>query len=121
MTKKFKIPNDQMKQLIPNMGGCFATDEILVVGKKVGYMYREKPDYEADSGWRFLSGDEDDEYLDQIHQSGIYDVNTIANYDPAIIPYLDSPEGFAFYRIKGSDQFKKVKHVPVVEEDEEDY
>jgi Protein of unknown function (DUF2185) len=28
----------------------------------------------------------------------LYDVNTIANYDPTIIPYLDSPVGSAFGR-----------------------
>lgn len=29
---------------------------------------------------------------------GIYDVNTIANYDPDIVPFLDSPFGRAFER-----------------------
>jgi hypothetical protein len=54
-TKKFRLAADQIKQLIPNMGGCFATDHIPVLGKKVGYMYREVPDKEFDSGWRFFS------------------------------------------------------------------
>jgi hypothetical protein len=31
----------------------------------------------------------------------LYDVNTIANYDPSIIPLLDAPIGSAFGR--GSD------------------
>jgi hypothetical protein len=30
---------------------------------------------------------------------GIYDVNTIANYDPEIIPLLDQPAGSAYLRM----------------------
>ena len=53
--KRFKIPGDQIKRLIPNMGGCFASDRVTVDGIKVGYMYREEPDKDLDSGWRFFS------------------------------------------------------------------
>ena len=62
LEKSFKIPGDQIKQLIPNMGACFATDRITVDGMKVGYMYREEPDKDVDSGWRFFSGDESQDY-----------------------------------------------------------
>ena len=31
----------------------------------------------------------------------IYDVNTIANYDKAIVPYLHSPTGSEYERIEG--------------------
>jgi hypothetical protein len=56
-------------------------------------MYREEPDFAEDSGWRFFSGKEDQEYVDKPENTMIYDVNTIANYDPAIIPYLDMKIG----------------------------
>ncbi len=104
--KQFKIPGDQIKQLIPNMGGCFATDRITVVGMKVGYMYREEPDNDIDSGWRFFSGDESQNYADDPDNTAIYAVNTICNYDPAIIPYLRAPVGSAFGRVAGSDEFQ---------------
>lgn len=108
MTSKiFKIPGDQIKQLIPNMGGCFATDHITVLGKKVGYMYRESADRAEDSGWRFFSGEESQAYVDDSSNTSIYAVNTIANYDPAIIPHLDSPAGSAFGRVAGTDRFQK--------------
>jgi hypothetical protein len=106
-TKKFRLAADQIKQLIPNMGGCFATDHIPVLGKKVGYMYREVPDKEFDSGWRFFSGEESQAYVDDSKNTEIYSVNTIANYDPAIIPYLQAPAGSAFGRVSGTDEFKK--------------
>ena len=70
--------------------GCFANDRILVDGCKVGYMYREEPEGDFDSGWRFLAGDESDEYMDNTDNAGIYKLNTIANYDPDIIPFLYS-------------------------------
>ena len=96
--KQFKIAGSEMKPVAEGRGGCFATDMITVEGRRVGYMYREKPDFPHDSGWRFFSGTESQEYLDDPGHTEIYDVNTIANYDPAIIPLLDSAVGSAFER-----------------------
>ena len=96
--KKFYKSADQIKALANGYGNCFASDEILVAGRRVGYMYREMPDNDIDSGWRFLAGDESDEYMDNPNNLGLYDVNTVANYDPDIIPYLDAPIGSAFER-----------------------
>ena len=96
--KKFKKLASELKPLAYGFGGCFATDHITVEGKKVGYMYRERPAAKEDSGWRFFSGEETQEYVDDPNNTMIYDVNTIANYDSAIIPYLESPVGSAFGR-----------------------
>jgi len=104
--KKFKIPGHQIKRLIPNMGACFASDRITVDGAPVGYMYREQPDNGIDSGWRFFAGDEPEEYIDHPDNLAIYDVNTICNYDPAIIPFLDAPVDSSFSRIPGTDKFQ---------------
>jgi hypothetical protein len=93
--KKFKIPRSDILQLAPGYGGCYATDKITVNGEPVGWMYREN---DSMSGWSFMSGTESQEYMDDPSNSAIYDVNTIANYDPAIIPFLDSPRGSAFER-----------------------
>ncbi|MCF6191014.1 MAG: DUF2185 domain-containing protein [Cocleimonas sp.] len=98
MSKKFKLKAEDIKDLAKNRGGCIATDEILVKGRKVGYMYRDEPHNEMDSGWCFLAGDESDEYMDTTENHGVYDVNTIANYDPDIIKFLDYPEGSYFLR-----------------------
>lgn len=61
-------------------------------------MYRTRPYNDLDSGWAFLAGDESDAYMSDTSNHAIYDVNTIANYDPEIIPLLDAPEGAAFIR-----------------------
>ena len=59
---KFKLQADEIKPLIEPMGGCFATDHITVDGLPVGFMCREVPDFDSDSGWRFYSGKETEEY-----------------------------------------------------------
>jgi hypothetical protein len=38
----------------------------------------------------------------------IYDVNTIANYDPSILPFLDAPEGSAFEKPSDAERFVEV-------------
>src|SRR2546423_2774844 len=96
--KQFKIAGNDIKPLVQGRGGCYATDMITVEGRRVGYMYREKPDFAEDSGWRFFSGKESPQDLDDPGHTAIYEVNTIANYDSTIIPLLDAPVGSAFER-----------------------
>ncbi|MBY0536945.1 MAG: DUF2185 domain-containing protein [Chitinophagaceae bacterium] len=87
--KKFKLSEKQLEQLVDKVGSCIATDKITVEGLLVGYMYRTEPEFDSDSGWRFFSGTESQEYVDNPNNSMIYSVNTIANYDKAIIPFLE--------------------------------
>ena len=94
--KKFKLTKEQIRPLATGRGACFATDRITADGAPVGYAYREEPDNEVDSGWRFMAGDEPQEYMDDPDKLGLYDVNTIANCDPDIVPLLDAPTGSAF-------------------------
>jgi hypothetical protein len=106
--KNFKLKNDQIKPLIAGLGGCLATDHITVDGNPVMYMYRETPKNTEDSGWRFFSGTEDDEYMANNSNHGVYDTNTIANYDPSIIPYLTAKVGSAFERDDATSAFNEV-------------
>lgn len=107
--KKFKISGQDIKQLIIPIGGCIATDKITVDGEPVEFMYRETPQFDHDSGWRFLSGTETQEYADDADNWAIYDVNTIANYDASIIDYLDSPIGTELERVKGTNKFRTMR------------
>ncbi len=106
--KNFKLKTDQIKTLAPGWGACMATDMITVDGYKVGFMYRDEPYEDVDSGWRFFSGIEDQEYVDDPNNTMIYNINTIANYDPAIIPYLGLPLGTELERGEGTDKFNIV-------------
>lgn len=100
MGKKFYIPGGKIKKLIDSQEGCIATDRITIDGCKVGFMYREEPyqNGNPDSGWRFMAGDEDDDYMNNPGNHGAYQVNTICNYDSDIISFLDSAPGTAYIR-----------------------
>ena len=113
--KRFKLRSDEIRPLAPGRGGCYATDHITVDGHRVGYMYRERADGNFDSGWRFFSGLESDEYANDPENLAIYDVNTIANYDPEIIPLLDAPVGVAFARDLGTGKFVEEAFTPLEE------
>ena len=69
--KKFRLAADEIVRMVPNLGACFATDRITVDGCPVGYMYREEPDDEVDSGWRFVAGDESESYMDDPNNSEV--------------------------------------------------
>jgi len=105
--KAYRISASDIKQLIPPMGGCMASDRILIDGAPVGFMYREAPTDSVSSGWTFLAGDEDQDYLDDSNHLAIYEVNTICNYDPSIIPYLHSELGSAFGKDLGAKGFQR--------------
>lgn len=98
MDKRFKLLPEQIHAIAEGRGSCIASDMITVDGNRVGWMYREEPDNPIDSGWRFFSGLESQDYADDSSKFAIYDVNTIANYDPEIVSYLDAPVGSAFER-----------------------
>ncbi len=99
--KNSKIKDRDLKPLLTDWedaDGCFATDKIIVDGEAIGYMYREEPVNEYDSGWRFLTGTESSGYMNNPKNGGAYPLNKLANYDPGIIPFLRSPYGSAFKR-----------------------
>lgn len=106
--KIYKLHASNIVPLVPPMGGCIATDKITVDGEPVRFMFRDSPENDMDSGWQFFSGTEDQAYIDDPENSGVYDVNTIANYDRAIIPYIQFPVGTDLERIPGTDRFQVI-------------
>lgn len=86
----------------PNGEGCIVSNKITKEGYKVGYMYRDEPNpNHPDSGWRFMAGNEDDDYSNDSNNHSIFAINTICNYDRDIIPYLYAPIGTYFIRVPG--------------------
>lgn len=107
--KNFKLKAEDIRPLKVGLGGCIATDRITVEGYSVSFMYRTQPTNNGDSGWCFFSGiREGDAYINDPANIGVYDVNTIANYDPAIIPHLDMPIGSVFERDQKTNKFVAV-------------
>ena len=119
--RSYHVKAEDVKHLLPDWegaDGCIATNRITVEGCKVGYCYREEPDGDWDSGWRFTAGDESDEYMDDPNNAGIYKLNTICNDDPDIIPLLNTPAPCAFERDENG-VFQQIKNWKP-DEDEED-
>jgi len=107
--RTYALDAAHIRPLVDGYGSALATDMITVDGFPVRFMYREAPDHDIDSGWRFFSGFEDEAYMRDIDRHDVYDVNTIANYDPSIIPLLDAPVGAVFEKTAESERFL---HVP---------
>ena len=77
MEKKFLLNEESIKPLIKIKGSCIASDKITTMGKKIGYMYRENPTSEFDTGWRFFAGDEDEQYTNDSNNFEIYELNSM--------------------------------------------
>ena len=107
--KLFKIRANQIKNIATGFGAGIATDSIMVDGNPITYMYREKAENDIDSGWRFFSGLEDQDYVDNPDNLAVYNINTIANYTPAIIPYLNAPVGAELEYDSRSNSFKVIE------------
>ena len=75
---------------------CFVTNNILYEGKKVGYLYREDPDSDDDSGWRFTTGTETTEYMDDADNLSYVSLGAVLRKDDSIVHLLDSKSGSAF-------------------------
>lgn len=114
--KQYAMRPEDMKPLVPEeMGGCIATDLITVQSYPVRFMYRTKPSHEMDSGWHFLSGFENDDYMENPEYHAVYHVNTIANYDKSIIPHLNTPADCAFEKLPETAEFKPVSDFSISE------
>ena len=97
--KTFKLTAADIKPLATGLGGAIASDRITVDGYPVNFMYKARPNNPQDSGWCFFSGiNEDDAYMNESANFTVFDVNSIANYDNSIIPYLQATVGSVFER-----------------------
>jgi len=88
-----------------NQGMCLATKAIMEDGVEVGYMFREAPDFEDDTGWRIFSGDESLDFIDQEDSIDLYEIEDILKQDSSIKIYLDSPIGTELERDPNSNEF----------------
>jgi hypothetical protein len=90
-----------LRRLVDDPRACIASDRILVDGCRVGYMVREEPTMPEESGWQFFSDDESEDYLDTAANFGVYGLNSVANVDPDVVPFLWAPTGAEFRRTDG--------------------
>lgn len=84
---------------------CFVTNHVLREGKPAGYLYREQPDDEEDSGWRITANDESDEYMEDSKNCAYVSLGAVLNQDDSFVELLESPVGSAFVRDPESGRF----------------
>jgi hypothetical protein len=84
---------------------CFVSRYVLNDGKPTGYIYREDPDSEDDSGWRITANEESDEYMEEPSNVAYVSLGAVLNTDDSFVDLLDSPAGSAFIRDPETKQF----------------
>lgn len=74
--------------------------KITEEGFKAGYMERNEPHDEEDSGWVFLAGNEEEKYLSDHRNLECVSVGNVwRQFDPDIFNYIDMPVGARLIRI----------------------
>lgn len=91
------------------IGYIIASNEVMITGKPIGYLYREEPDNENDSGWRVFSGEETQEFADEPSNFAMYNATTIVEKEPAIVKFLDCDYPIAFERDVESGEFVEIE------------
>lgn len=69
-------------------GYCFISNTVTQDGLKIGYMFREQPIDADDTGWRFFSGTESEDYLEDEDNIDEYDIEYALELEPNIEKYL---------------------------------
>lgn len=78
----------------------YVSKKITEEGWRVGYMERNEPFNEEDSGWSFLAGNENDEYTSDAKNIEIISVGNVwQQLDSDIFKYIDMPIGTRLIRI----------------------
>jgi hypothetical protein len=95
-------PNDLVERYSKR---CFVTNRVLRDGQRVGYLYREDPDEEKDSGWRLTANDESQEYMESSDNLAYVSLGAVLSKDDSFRHLLDSPVGSAFVRDEESGEF----------------
>lgn len=82
---------------------AYLSKKVSEEGWKIGYMSRAEAMNENDSGWQFLAGDEDDEYLNDYKNCLLVHVQDVYQLDPDIWNYIDNPVGTELIRISSNE------------------
>ena len=91
------------KRIILNLYS-YVSKKIIEEGWKVGYMERNEPFREEDSGWSFFAGNENDEYTSDPRNVELVRVGNVwQQLDPDIFKYIDMPIGTKLIRISPED------------------
>lgn len=91
-----------------NVGAIFISNKILQDNESPSWMYREKPQYQGDSGCRVFSGNEEDNYLNNPNNFKLITSEQLIKIDADIKVNLLAPYGFSFERNLETEKWEMV-------------
>ena len=92
---------------------CMVTRMAVANGFQIRHFLRAAPEEGLLSGWVFLFGNEDQKYSGNFDNYVTVKLKTIIEHNPAVVPYLDFPDGSEFIIDDNSGQV-----IPLHEEPE---
>lgn len=111
-TKEYLEPTIKRMDILNNKT-VLVSKKILDENYKVGYMVREEPYNDNDSGWLFMAGNEDEDYSNDSNNYKLEYAYNVYNLDPDIFNYLDKPIGKGFIRISSNKFEEDNKNKPI--------
>lgn len=83
---------------------AYVSKKIIDEGWKVGYMERNEPLNDEDSGWSYMAGNEDETYLSDYHHIVLASVGYVCQQlDCDVFKYIDMPIGTKMIRTSLQD------------------
>lgn len=74
---------------------AFVTQK-AIENNHIGYCYRENSEIKIDSGWRFMYGDEDEDYLDNPNNTETKDLKEVVAWKPELNDIVSAKPGKEF-------------------------
>lgn len=99
--EKYMEPTKNRMKLLNKV--AYLSKRVLDDGWKVGYMYRAEALDENDSGWSFMAGNEDDEYINDCTNIALVRIQDVYQLEPDIWNYIDNPVGTGIIRISSNE------------------
>lgn len=99
------MPKDSIDETFAKMAPLVLASG-MVLGEQassVCYAFRTDINNEYDSGWHFWSGEEDEDYVDDLSNFTVCSLNFFLDQDPTIKKILDHPIGTFWEREPGGE------------------
>ncbi len=93
-----EIEDENEGKLEPYFKRCIVSNQIMQDRQQIGYVYREEPNEDIDSGWYVMSGNETDDYSDDSDNFQYIAIGVVLNKDDSFVHLLNEPIGSEFAR-----------------------
>ena len=82
-----------MKKYVENAGSCIVTKSLLNGESNFRWLFREEPLDNIDTGWMAFGDSDNDEYVNDLKNLSVVDLNTLINIEPTILNVYEMPVG----------------------------